>query len=174
MATETLRYCFLSTSVGRVLLVVSPRGIRALRLADPGGDAQLLDQVRKEETAPLNQDPSLRREWSDRIEDVLSGEKPSTSLPLDLVGTPFQISVFKALCDIPYGETRTYSDVAAAIGSPKAVRAVGSACGKNRICTLVPCHRVLGKSGMGGFNWGEHVKRRLIERERTGAEALVS
>jgi AraC family transcriptional regulator, regulatory protein of adaptative response / methylated-DNA-[protein]-cysteine methyltransferase len=175
MATESLRYCFLSTSVGRVLLVVSPRGIRSLRLADLDGDEQLLAEVRQEETAPLNRDPSLRREWSDRIEDVLSGAEPSTSLPLDLVGTPFQVSVWKALCEIPYGETRSYSEIAAAIGAPKASRAVGSACGKNRICTLVPCHRVLGKGGeMGGFNWGPHIKRRLIERERTGTGALVS
>jgi AraC family transcriptional regulator of adaptative response/methylated-DNA-[protein]-cysteine methyltransferase len=175
MATESLRYSFLSTSVGRVLLVVSPRGIRSMRIVDLDGDEQLLAELRKEESAPLNQDPSLRREWSDRIEDVLSGEQPSTSLPLDLVGTPFQITVWKALRDIPYGETRSYSDVAAAIGAPRAARAVGSACGKNRICTLVPCHRVLGKGGgMGGFNWGPHIKRRLIERERTGAGALVS
>ena len=159
-----------------MLLVVSPRGIRSLRLAEPGDDVRLLDTVRsEEESAPLIQDPKLRREWADRIEDVLAGEQPSTSLPLDLVGTPFQVSVWQALCEIPYGETRTYAEVAEAIGSPKAVRAVGSACGKNRIGLIVPCHRVLRQGGgIGGYFWGTHVKRRLLERERTTAEALVS
>ena len=175
MTTESLRYCFLSTSAGRMLLIVSPRGIRSLRLADPDDDARLLDTVRAEESASLTLDPKLRREWADRIEDVLAGEQPSTSLPLDLVGTPFQVSVWQALCEIPYGETRTYAEVAEAIGSPKAVRAVGSACGKNRIGVIVPCHRVLRQGGgVGGYFWGTHVKRRLLERERTAAEALVS
>ena len=177
MTTEPLRYAFLSTSVGRVLLVVSSHGIRSLRLADGDDDAALLDSLRAEDTAPLVQDPRLRREWSDRIEDVLVGEQPSTSLPLDLVGTPFQVSVWKALCEIPYGETRTYAEVAELIGSPKAVRAVGSACGRNRIGLIVPCHRVLRQGGDVGF-WGSAhhatLQRLMLDRERTADEALVS
>jgi AraC family transcriptional regulator, regulatory protein of adaptative response / methylated-DNA-[protein]-cysteine methyltransferase len=175
MTTESLRYCFLSTSAGRMLLVVSPHGIRSFQPADPDGDARLLDKVRSEETTTLIEDPKLRREWTDRIEEVLAGEKLSTSLPLDLVGTPFRISVWKAMCEIPYGETRTYGEVAAMVGSPKAVRAVGSSCGKNRIAVIVPCHRVVPQGGeLGTYFWGTHVKRRLLERERTTAEALVS
>ena len=124
----------------------------------------------------MNQDPGLRASGAIGSRTSLSGAAPSTSLPLDLVGTPFQVSVWKASsARIPYGETRTYAEVADAIGSPKAVRAVGSACGRNRIGLLVPCHRVLRQDGdVGGYFWGAHVKRRLIERERTGVGALVS
>ena len=173
MSVDPLHYCFLSTSAGRILLVVSPRGIRSLQLAD-GDDARLLDALRAEETTPLVEDPKLRREWRDRIEDVLSGEKRNTSLPLDLVGTPFQISVWKAVCKIPFGQTRTYAEVAKSIGAPKAMRAVGSSCRKNRIGLIVPCHRVGRQGGDDGDDSCASLRRRLLERERTADEALVS
>ena len=117
---------------------------------------------------------NVRREWLDRIEEVLSGEKMNTSLPIDLVGTPFQISVWKAVCKIPFGQTRTYAEVAKSIGAPRAMRAVGSACRKNPIGLIVPCHRVGRQGGDDGDDSCAALRRRLLQRERTADEALVS
>jgi O-6-methylguanine DNA methyltransferase len=174
MSADPLHYCFFSTSAGRILLVVSPRGIRSLQLADGNDDARLLDATQADEATPLVENPKLRREWCDRIEDVLSGSRKNTTLPLDLVGTPFQISVWKAVCNIPFGQTRTYAEVAKSIGAPKAMRAVGSACRKNRIALIVPCHRVGRSGGDDGNDECAALRRRLLERERTADEALVS
>jgi AraC family transcriptional regulator, regulatory protein of adaptative response / methylated-DNA-[protein]-cysteine methyltransferase len=172
--SDTLGYVFLSTSVGRILLVVSKRGIRSLQMADGDDDARLLGAVRAEESIPLVEIPKLRREWCDRIEEVLAGEKRNTSIPLDLVGTPFRISAWKAICKIPHGQTRTYAEVAESIGAPRAMRAVGSACRKNRIGLIVPCHRVGRQGGDDGDDPCAALRRRLLDRERTADEALVS
>jgi AraC family transcriptional regulator, regulatory protein of adaptative response / methylated-DNA-[protein]-cysteine methyltransferase len=174
MSADSLHYCFLSTSAGRVLLVVSPRGIRSLRLADRDDDTRILAEVQAEEATPLIATPKLRRDWLDRIEDVLSGAKRNTSLPLDLVGTLFQISVWKAVCKIPFGQTRTYAEVAKSIGAPKAMRAVGSACRKCPISLIVPCHRVGRQGGDDGDDSCASLRRRLLQRERTADEAQVS
>lgn len=94
------------------------------------------------------------------------GNRDVFTLPLDLRGTPFQISVWEALCRIPFGETRTYSQIAEHIGKPKAVRAVGAAIGANPVLIMVPCHRVIGKNGaLTGFRCGIKMKKRLLERE---------
>ncbi len=91
----------------------------------------------------------------------------SFDLPLAPVGTPFQLKVWRALCDIPYGELVSYKDIAEAVGSPNAVRAVGGANGKNPIPIIVPCHRVIGSDGsLTGFGGGLECKRRLIDLEQ--------
>lgn len=87
---------------------------------------------------------------------------------LHLYGTDFQISVWNELLKIPKGQTVTYSDIAAAIGSPKAVRAVGTAVGRNPIVVVVPCHRVVGMNGLGGYMYGLDMKRRLLHEEENG------
>jgi AraC family transcriptional regulator of adaptative response/methylated-DNA-[protein]-cysteine methyltransferase len=87
-------------------------------------------------------------------------------LPVDVRGTALQERVWRELRGIPAGETRSYSQVAAAIGRPRAVRAVAQACARNPVAVLVPCHRVVGKDGsLGGYRWGAERKRRLLERE---------
>lgn len=87
-------------------------------------------------------------------------------IPFSLKGTPFQIKVWEALLQIPRGETRTYADIARAVGSPKAVRAVGSACGKNKIAFLIPCHRVVASDGkLGGYRWGLERKKAMLAWE---------
>jgi O-6-methylguanine DNA methyltransferase len=112
------------------------------------------------------------RQWfkitAKALQQVLAGEAPTKLPPLDLTqGTPFQVSVWKALSRIPTGQTRSYSQIATAIGQARAVRAVGGACGENPIPVFVPCHRVLPKSGgLGGFSGGLEWKRRLLEIER--------
>ena len=101
-----------------------------------------------------------------QLENILAGRKPKTLPPLDLAGTEFQKSVWNALRKISLGKTKSYGEIAAAIGKPKAVRAVGGACGANPVPVLVPCHRVLAANQkLGGFSGGLDWKRSLLARE---------
>src|SRR5205809_7662365 len=103
----------------------------------------------------------------EKILDFIEGEVSLARVPLDIRGTVFQRRVWEALRRIPRGETRTYSDIARAIGAPSAVRAVGSACGANPVALVVPCHRaVRTDGGLGGYAWGLTVKRRLLALEK--------
>ena len=102
----------------------------------------------------------------------LEGEIPRANVPVDVRGTAFQWRVWKALCEIPAGETRSYSAIAEAIGHPTAMRAVANACARNRVALVVPCHRVVREDGaLGGYRWGAERKRKLLEREREGRRA---
>jgi methylated-DNA-[protein]-cysteine S-methyltransferase len=89
------------------------------------------------------------------------------SVPIEITGTPFQRKVFKAMQTIPFGETRTYSEIAEAIGKPTAVRAVGNACGRNPMPILIPCHRVIGSNGIGGYSGGTSKKKWLLKHEKS-------
>ena len=101
--------------------------------------------------------------------EYFAGKRKSFDLPQDVAGTPFQIKVWKELSKIPYGETCSYKTVAAAVKNSKAVRAVGSANGKNPLCIIVPCHRVIAHDGsLGGYSGGLDIKMRLLELERVG------
>ncbi|KAA9014049.1 methylated-DNA--[protein]-cysteine S-methyltransferase [Niallia endozanthoxylica] len=103
-----------------------------------------------------------------QITEYLEGKRKSFSIPFDYNGTEFQVAVWKALCNIPYGETKTYSDIAQHIQKPAAVRAVGAAIGKNPVLITVPCHRVVGKDGsLTGFRGGLDMKKQLLELERS-------
>lgn len=97
-----------------------------------------------------------------------------TSLPLNIQGTSFQLKVWDALLKIPKGQTRSYAEIASVVGSPKAVRAVGTACGKNKIALLIPCHRVLGSKGkLGGYRWGTERKRAILDWEATLDRVII-
>lgn len=101
-----------------------------------------------------------------QLREYLEGERTAFDLSLDLKGTPFQVSVWRALVRIPYGETRSYSDIAASVDKPAAVRAVGAANGANPVPIVVPCHRVIGKNtALTGFRGGLAVKEMLLQRE---------
>jgi AraC family transcriptional regulator of adaptative response/methylated-DNA-[protein]-cysteine methyltransferase len=92
---------------------------------------------------------------------------PAVELPLDLQATSFQLRVWNALRKIPYGETRTYAEVAAAVGDPRAARAVANACANNRVAVVIPCHRVVpAAGGTGGYRWGASRKKAILARER--------
>ena len=110
----------------------------------------------------------LRVEEKTELTEYFSGTRTTFRLPIAFTtGTPFQNSVWNALRDIPYGETRSYEDIAAAIGNPKAVRAIGQANKKNPLLLLVPCHRVINKNGsIGGFACGVEIKEQLLQLER--------
>ena len=103
---------------------------------------------------------------SPRLKNILAGRKPKNLPPLDLAGTEFQKRVWNALRKISAGKTKSYGEIAQAIGKPKAVRAVGGACGANPVPVLVPCHRVLAANKkLGGFSGGLDWKRNLLARE---------
>ncbi|MEM6619306.1 MAG: bifunctional helix-turn-helix domain-containing protein/methylated-DNA--[protein]-cysteine S-methyltransferase [Pseudomonadota bacterium] len=107
---------------------------------------------------------------AESVDAVLGGQEAA----LHLIGAPFQIKVWEALLRVPSGHVTTYSDLAQAIGRPKAVRAVGTAVGRNPISWLIPCHRALRKSGaLGGYHWGLHVKRALLAWEGARADAQI-
>ena len=104
-----------------------------------------------------------------QILEYLEGKRSAFELALDLRGTPFQLEVWKALLEIPYGETRSYREIARAVGRPSAVRAVGAANGANPLALVVPCHRVVASGGgLGGYGGGLELKARLLAMERQG------
>ena len=111
--------------------------------------------------------------WAERIVQFITRPDAQPDLPLDISGTAFQALVWRALQKIPPGRTATYSEIAAALGRPSAVRAVAQACASNKLAVLVPCHRVVrGDGELAGYRWGIERKRALIARERAAAAAI--
>ena len=130
------------------------------RIAQPG-DGWILSE---EKTRPCVK----------QLEEYFAGERRRFDLPLDLRGTDFQQRCWQALLKIPYGETRSYADIARAIGQPSAVRAVGLANGQNPVAIVVPCHRVIGSDGsLTGYGGGLEIKRKLLELEGALSQSLV-
>lgn len=114
----------------------------------------------------LLHDPEQVAAYVRQLQEYCDGTRQAFTVPCDLHGTAFQTSVWQALTEIPYGETRSYADIAAAVGSPTAVRAVGAANGSNPVPMVVPCHRVIGKNGaLTGFGGGLQVKEQLLQLE---------
>lgn len=152
---------------GPVLAVATPRGLCGLAFtAETGFDAAFADLAARWPGARMIEDAEAIRPW---VMAALSGHGEAA---LTLIGAPFQIKVWEALLAIPSGQVTTYSEIAAAIGHPTAVRAVGTAVGRNPISLLIPCHRALRKSGgLGGYHWGLPVKRAILAHEAARAEA---
>lgn len=110
---------------------------------------------------------NITNKCSKQLNEYFSGQRTCFDIPIDPIGTHFQLKVWKALCDIPYGETRCYGDIAAVIGNAKAQRAVGMANNKNPIPIIIPCHRVIGKNGsLTGYAGGIDTKKKLLELEK--------
>ncbi len=158
-------------ALGRVLVASTETGVCAVFLGDD--DVALEAQLRDEfSAASLRRAPDVRRPWVDAVLAHLADTDAPLAVPLQPLGTPFQVRVWRALRDIPSGERRTYAEVAAAIGSPRAVRAVGTACAHNTIAVLVPCHRVVRADGTTGrYRWGDERKRALLAREARRGDA---
>ncbi|AJY75115.1 methylated-DNA--[protein]-cysteine S-methyltransferase [Paenibacillus beijingensis] len=117
----------------------------------------------------IRDDEKLKR-YAAELREYLQGARQRFTIPFDVQGTPFQRAVWHALCGIPYGQTRSYSDIAGEIGRPAAVRAVGAAIGANPILITIPCHRVIGKNGaLTGYRGGIGMKTKLLQLERDGA-----
>ncbi|WP_075981255.1 methylated-DNA--[protein]-cysteine S-methyltransferase [Bacillus massilinigeriensis] len=114
----------------------------------------------------LVEDSETLKIYVDEIIEYLEGKRKIFSVPMDFDGTSFQLAVWNALCEIPYGETKSYSDIADMIHKPAAVRAVGTAIGANPVLIAVPCHRVVGKNGrLTGYRGGLDMKKQLLELE---------
>ncbi|WP_424767348.1 methylated-DNA--[protein]-cysteine S-methyltransferase [Paenibacillus sp. sgz302251] len=115
----------------------------------------------------LVQDDQLLQPYADELLEYLHGKRRAFTIPLDFRGTAFQLAVWNALCEIPYGQTKSYSDIASHIRKPAAVRAVGAAIGANPVLITVPCHRVIGKNGtLTGYRGGLEMKTQLLQLER--------
>jgi methylated-DNA-[protein]-cysteine S-methyltransferase len=121
----------------------------------------------KKSLKPCFEETKLHRDAAKQLREYFAGKRREFILPLELKGTEFQLDCWNALDDIPYGETRSYGDIARAVGRPKAFRAVGMACNRNPIPIIVPCHRVIGSNGsLVGFGGGIERKKFLITLER--------
>ena len=149
------------TPVGRLVVAADEPGIRRV----------LFEKNRYEaERDTWRRDPAALREAREQILAYFAGERRAFDLPLDPIGTPFQLRVWNALRQIPFGATWSYRDVARRLGDPKAVRAVGAANGRNPLPIIVPCHRVIGSDGrMVGFGGGLPTKQFLLVHEGLGS-----
>ncbi len=163
-----ISYGIVEGPLGLVLLGATARGLCWLGLGNDGA-ALLAELQRDYPRASVAPHERALREAADAMLAYLAGHGPCAELSLDLPGTPFQRRVWAALGAIPYGETRSYGALAAALGlSPGAARAVGAACGANRISLVVPCHRAVGGDGkLHGFRWGLQRKAALLALEHT-------
>ena len=165
---EVLRWSVIDTVLGRALVATTPRGICCIELGED--DAMLKAKLRREfpravlERVDEGRDdflaPRLRA-----VADALAGLP--AEIDIDLVGTAFQKRVWDALMRIPRGQTRSYAELADALGAPRGARAVARACATNRLAIVVPCHRVVrGDGSLGGYRWGLPLKQQVLARER--------
>jgi AraC family transcriptional regulator of adaptative response/methylated-DNA-[protein]-cysteine methyltransferase len=162
-------YTIVKSSLGRILVAATERGVSAVYLGD--ADAKLVAELRVEyPRAQINAANDSFGRWVKEIVQRVQGNPPRLELPLDLQATAFQRRVWQELQRIPRGSTRTYSQVAKALGKPKAVRAVARACATNPVSIVVPCHRVIREDGaLAGYRWGLSRKQQLLAQERVEA-----
>ena len=153
-------------ALGRLLVAATPRGVCAVAMG--AHDHELTRALEREyPAAAITADAGALAQSAIAIVAHLAGREPRLDLPLDVQATAFQWQVWQALAAIPYGETRTYGEVAASIGRPRAVRAVARACATNPVAVAIPCHRVLpAAGGTGGYRWGVARKKALLLREQ--------
>ncbi len=157
-------------SLGRLLLASTDRGICRVTMGERTDE--LGAGLRNEfPAAEIKRDDSGLQEWSAAVLRHLEGHQPDLDLPLDIKASAFQRKVWEALQAIPYGKTRSYGEIARAVGRPKGARAVGHACGTNPVAVVIPCHRVIQQNGsLGGYGWGLKRKEILLANEKlTGA-----
>ena len=162
----SIRTAYLPTPFGEALVMVTDRGICGLAFtSEAGREATFADMAKRWPQATFVEDTAA---CAPHLDAALGGKE----VHLHLSGAPFQIKVWEALLSIPSGQVSTYGDIATAIGNPKASRAVGTSVGRNPVGWLIPCHRVLRKSGeLGGYHWGLPVKRALLAYESARADS---
>lgn len=168
---ELLHFMSMDSAIGPLFLAASERGLVALEF-----DARLPGQqsirpsprhLREEERdIRFEESPRSMRRYSSELEEYFSGGRREFTFSMDLRGTEFQLACWRALLTIPYGETRSYADIARTVGKPTAFRAVGMANNRNPIAIVVPCHRVIASDGtLCGYGGGLELKRKLLELE---------
>lgn len=167
-----ISYVVVATPVGRMLIAATDRGLCSVQLGETR--EELVAKLEEEFGAAKREE--LSEPYSELFQSSIAAmngflERQTTlpDLPLDVRATAFQLKVWKYLQAIPAGEVRTYAQVASGIGQPQAVRAVASACARNRVALVIPCHRVIRSDGqLGGYRWGAGRKQMLLDRERAG------
>jgi AraC family transcriptional regulator of adaptative response/methylated-DNA-[protein]-cysteine methyltransferase len=176
-AGANIDYVIANTSLGALLVAATDRGVCAVKLGDDANNLEAdLEReypaaTRARATAPT----SSLSVWVRQIVDALDGNRTRPDVPIDVQASAFQWKVWRELQKIPFGETRSYGEIATAIGSPKAVRAVASACASNRVAVVIPCHRVVRHGGaLGGYRWGVERKQQLLAKERATREESTS
>ena len=159
-------YAYTASPIGQLLLAGSADGLQVIGF--PQGD-----KARRADSGWERYD-ELFKKTARQLNEYFAGERREFELELTPEGTKFQVQVLEALRGIPYGETRTYRDIAEAVGRPKAVRAVGNANGRNPLPIVIPCHRVIGSDGsLTGFGGGIEAKRYLLELEQRHCEPFA-
>jgi AraC family transcriptional regulator of adaptative response/methylated-DNA-[protein]-cysteine methyltransferase len=167
-AGATIRFATIRSAVGVVLVAATPRGVCAVSIGSSGKE---LERALTREYPKATIEPDATGMLANATEQILAhveGRRSELDLPLDIQATAFQWQVWNALARIPYGDTRSYRDVAAAIGAPGSARAVARACASNPVALAIPCHRVVpaAAGGVGGYRWGSRRKRALLAAER--------
>jgi AraC family transcriptional regulator of adaptative response/methylated-DNA-[protein]-cysteine methyltransferase len=167
-----IRYTVAPSPIGRILVAGTTRGVSAIYMGR--SDAELASTLRREyPEAQISRNPARVSRWVRQIVRHLAGRHPQLDLPLDIQGTAFQRRVWEALRRIPYGQTRSYTDVARQLGRPQARRAVARACATNPVSLVIPCHRVIrGDGGLGGYGGGIARKQALLEAEKRASGKL--
>jgi AraC family transcriptional regulator of adaptative response/methylated-DNA-[protein]-cysteine methyltransferase len=162
----TINYTITDCDLGKLLVARTEKGICAVTFGDD--ETTLRENLSHEyKNAEIAENNVNLKSYLEAILANLAGENKTLDLPLDLQATAFQMRVWDALRKIPYGETVSYSDVAETLGNKTAVRAVATACASNRVALVIPCHRVVGKSGNpSGYRWGVERKKQILEREK--------
>jgi AraC family transcriptional regulator, regulatory protein of adaptative response / methylated-DNA-[protein]-cysteine methyltransferase len=177
-AGETITWAVRPTAFGALLMAATVRGVCLVEFGNSAHELEArlaaefpqatLEPARDAARAPLDA-------WMEALDAHVVQGAPRPELPLDLRGTAFQIKVWRFLLSVKPGQVVSYGELARGIGHPDAVRAVGSACGANRIAVLVPCHRALRADGsLGGYRWGLERKRALLDQERRAAATSVT
>jgi len=162
-------YTIANCSLGRLLVAATERGVCSVALGD--SDAELVKGLFAEypnasiDSKDTAISPALNL-WLNQVLEHVNGKSPRIDLPLDIQATAFQWRVWNELRQIPLGATRSYQEIAKAIGKPKAIRAVARACAGNHAALVIPCHRVIREDkSLGGYRWGLERKRKLLETE---------
>lgn len=161
-----INYTIADCKLGKILVAKTEKGLCSVTLGD---DENFLSENLQREfpKAEITENNAELKEFVEAILQNLEGNKKTHDLPLDLQATAFQMRVWEILRKIPFGETLSYKQVAEKIGDEKAVRAVASACARNRVAIVIPCHRVIGSNGsLSGYRWGIERKKKLLELEK--------
>jgi AraC family transcriptional regulator of adaptative response/methylated-DNA-[protein]-cysteine methyltransferase len=161
---QRISFCSFPSALGTVLVASTGKGVCSVKL---GPDVAALERLLAEEFSEARIEEQPMPEVKKAILDFVGGQASLARVPIDIRGTVFQRRVWDELRRIPRGETRTYRQIARAVGAPEAVRAVGSACGANPVALVVPCHRaVRSDGGLGGYAWGLGRKKKLLALEK--------
>jgi AraC family transcriptional regulator of adaptative response/methylated-DNA-[protein]-cysteine methyltransferase len=165
----SIRYAVTDSPLGRMLVAATERGVCAIQFGD--SDGELVEGLKREfPFAVRKADESGLQAWTKSLVAQMDGKASDPALPLDIRATAFQRRVWRHLQRIPFGATRSYNQVARAIGQPTAARAVARACATNPVAVAIPCHRVVREDGaLGGYRWGIERKKALLKREQAAA-----